>query len=120
MMARARGLDSDGMLNARLGSGCAVALLPTSELPLSLPGAHSIENVLAASVAALAMGVAPDVIARAVRNFAGVAHRMEWVTDIGGVRYVNNSMCTNVAAAVSSLSAMDRPTVVIMAARTNN
>lgn len=38
---------------------------------------------------------------------------MEWVADIEGIRYINNSMCTNVAAAVSSLMAMDRPTVVI-------
>src|SRR5581483_6239454 len=63
--------------------------------------------------AALAMGADPQAIAKAVRVFPGVAHRMEFVTEAAGVRYINNSMCTNVAAAVRSLEAMDRPTVVI-------
>ncbi len=42
-----------------------------------------------------------------------MAHRMEIVQEIGGVRYINNSMCTNIAAAISSLNALDRPAVVI-------
>jgi UDP-N-acetylmuramoylalanine--D-glutamate ligase len=59
------------------------------------------------------MGVEAETIARAVRNFGGVAHRMERVAEIGGVLYINNSMCTNVAAAIRSLEAMERPTIVI-------
>jgi len=105
---------NEGVLTVRLDRwNEPLALLPESEMPYSLPGRHSIANVLAASVAALAIGVPADRIAAAVTSFGGVAHRMEWVADIGGVRYVNNSMCTNVAAAVCSLEAMDRPTIVI-------
>lgn len=101
-------------LVVRLEPGRApIEILPVDVLPPSLPGAHSVENVLAAAVAALACGAAPEAIAKVVRQFGGVAHRMEIVAEIGGVRYINNSMCTNIAAAVSSLASMDRPAVVI-------
>ncbi len=104
----------DGFLTVQIGGGCATAILRADAIPPTLPGAHSIENALAASVAALALGVSADVIGAAIQTFGGVAHRMEWVRDVDGVRYINNSMCTNVAAAESSLRAMDRPTVAIM------
>ncbi|HZO91048.1 MAG TPA: UDP-N-acetylmuramoyl-L-alanine--D-glutamate ligase [Chthonomonadaceae bacterium] len=104
----------DGLLQVRLeSSGKPTAILPASALPPTLPGAHSVENVLAASAAALAMGADAGAIAEAVRGFGGVAHRMELVAEVGGVRYINNSMCTNVAAALASLEALDRPAVVI-------
>jgi UDP-N-acetylmuramoylalanine--D-glutamate ligase len=104
----------DGVLTVQLDmKRPPVAVMPTSGIPASLPGVHSIANVLAAAAAALAMGAQPAKIAAAVHEFAGAAHRMERVADIGGVRYVNNSMCTNVAAAVCSLEAMDQPTIVI-------
>ncbi len=89
-------------------------ILPHREFSPALPSRHSVENVLAAAAAALTMGAAPEAIAEAVHTFAGVAHRMEFVRDVVGVRYVNNSMCTNVAAAVSSLQSLDRPGVIIM------
>ena len=98
----------------RTGFAPAVSILPASEMPAALPGLHSVENALAAAAAALIMGVEADTIAQAIRDFAGVPHRMEWVADVCGMRYINNSMCTNVAAAISSLRAMDRPTVAIM------
>ncbi len=103
-----------GMLQVALEDGSApVPILPVAELPATLPGMHSIENVLAASAASLAMGADAEAIARAVRSFGGVAHRMEWVAEIEGVRYINNSMCTNIAAAICSLEALDRPAIVI-------
>jgi UDP-N-acetylmuramoylalanine--D-glutamate ligase len=94
-------------------NGTPVPILAVSELPETLPGAHSVENVLAAASAALILGAEPASIARAVRAFPGVAHRMEFVAEIDGIRYINNSMCTNVAAAICSLEAMRRPAVVI-------
>ncbi|MCW3094580.1 MAG: UDP-N-acetylmuramoyl-L-alanine--D-glutamate ligase [Chthonomonadaceae bacterium] len=96
------------------GKGEPEFVLPIREFSPALPGRHSVENVLAASAAALAMGAAPEAITQALRTFPGVAHRMEFVRDVAGVRYVNNSMCTNVAAAVSSLQSLDRPGVIIM------
>lgn len=103
----------EDILTVRLEGHGAIPILPSRDLPFTLPGIHSVANVLAASVAALAIGAGAEAIAKAVRSFSGAAHRMEFVTEIRGVRYINNSMCTNVAAAIHSLAAMDRPTVVI-------
>lgn len=104
----------DDVLTVRLERDQApIALLRRTELPPTLPGRHSVENTLAASAAALALGAEAHAIAEAVRLFPGVAHRMEFVAEIAGVRYINNSMCTNVAASISSLAAMDRPTILI-------
>ena len=103
-----------GFITARLNPRKNPTLImPISEIPETLPGAHSLSNILAAAGAAMAAGVSPVAIAKAVRAFKGVPHRMEIVADIRGVRYLNNSMCTNVAAAISSLSSMERPTIVI-------
>jgi UDP-N-acetylmuramoylalanine--D-glutamate ligase len=67
---------------------------------------------------ALAFGIGPEVIRRAVQKFPGVAHRLETVSTIEGVRYVNNSMCTNPAAVAASLEAAgDRPVVAIAGGR---
>jgi UDP-N-acetylmuramoylalanine--D-glutamate ligase len=105
---------SDGVLTVRLSRGAEpVSLLSIGDMPSGLPGAHSIANALAAAAAALAMGASPASVTAAIRGFGGVAHRMERVAEIDGVRYVNNSMCTNVVAAICSLEAMDRPTIVI-------
>jgi UDP-N-acetylmuramoylalanine--D-glutamate ligase len=106
---------AEDQVQVRLGeTGAPEFALPLREFSPALPGRHSVENVLAAAAAALAMGATPEAIAQAVRAFPGVAHRMEFVREVAEVRYVNNSMCTNVAAAVSSLQSLDRPGVVIM------
>ncbi|MES2464249.1 MAG: UDP-N-acetylmuramoyl-L-alanine--D-glutamate ligase [Armatimonadota bacterium] len=90
----------------------ALPLMPRSEIPL--PGIHNTANVLAASSMALAFGIGPEVIRRAVQKFPGVAHRLETVSTIDGVRYINNSMCTNPAAVAASLEAAgERPVVAI-------
>ena len=80
---------------------------------LRIPGEHNVENVLAASCAAIAFGAKPESVLKAVREFTGVEHRLETVAVVDGVRYVNNSMCTNVDAAVRSVEAIDQPQIVI-------
>jgi UDP-N-acetylmuramoylalanine--D-glutamate ligase len=106
-------IDS-GVAFLRAGAGeAAQALFQICDMPPSLPGAHSVENALAAGAAARLLGATPTAIAAGLSEFGGVAHRMEWVADIEGVRYINNSMCTNVAAGISSLLALDRPGIVI-------
>lgn len=104
---------ADGKLMAALPGLPETQIMPASELPQSLPGLHSVENVLAAAAAAIWMGARPEAVRSATRRFPGVPHRMELVAEIEGVQYRNNSMCTNVAAAVSSLEALDRPAIVI-------
>ena len=68
-------------------------------------GAHNRENAAAATAVARALGVSEEQIAEALRSFAGVPHRLELVRELNGVRYVNDSKATNVAAALRALAA---------------
>jgi UDP-N-acetylmuramoylalanine--D-glutamate ligase len=81
----------------------------------SLRGAHNRENAAAATAAARAAGAGEEQIARGLREFRGVPHRLELVAEVGGVRYVNDSKATNVAAALRALSAYgDEPVRLIL------
>ena len=70
-------------------------------------GAHNRENAAAATAAAHALGISEEQIAEALRSFAGVPHRLELVRELNGVRYVNDSKATNVAAALRALAAYE-------------
>ncbi len=97
-------------LRGRLG-GETVDLLPADTL--KVPGEHTVENALAACAVGLAAGCPPEAMAQALAGFTGVADRLEHVCSIGGVQYVNNTMCTNVDAAVRSIEAFSQPVVLI-------
>ena len=74
--------------------------MPTEDLPLR--GRHNLYNSLAAAVAARAMEVRSDVIRESMASFEGVPHRLEFVRELDGVRYYNDSKATNPHAAVAS------------------
>ena len=78
-------------------------LVEASELRLL--GAHNAENAVAAAAVALELGVPPEAVRVGLRTFEGVPHRLEPVAEIAGVRYVNDSKATNVAAAIRALHA---------------
>ena len=71
-----------------------------------IPGLHNRENAAAATAAARAVGIGDDAIAEALRTFPGVPHRIEEIATIRGVRYVNDSKGTNVAAARRAVAAL--------------
>ncbi len=79
-----------------------------------LPGQHNRENAAAAVAAARAAGIDDRAIAQALRSYGGARHRLELVAEVRGVRYVNDSKATNVAAARRALAAFDAPLHVIM------
>ncbi len=81
---------------------------------ISLPGAHNLENVLAATIAARLAGVQSPQIAEAVHSFAGVEHRLEFVSEIHGARYYNDSKATNVDATLKALEAFPGRIIVIL------
>ena len=80
-------------------------LVEVSEL--ALPGPHNAENAAATAAAAAALGIDRGAIAEGLRSFAGVPHRLERVRELGGVRFVNDSKATNVAAASAALRSFD-------------
>ena len=84
---------------------------------LSLPGSHNLENALAAAAAALVMGVGTATLAATLRTFAGVPHRLEFVAEINGVKYINDSKGTNSFATIKALEAYDQPVVLIAGGR---
>jgi len=88
------------------GAGRTVEFAAGDELPAEprIPGPHNRENAAAATVAARAVGIADDAIAEGLRSFPGVPHRIELVRELRGVRYVNDSKATNVAATLRALA----------------
>ena len=81
---------------------------------LPLPGAHNLENVLAAVVATRLAGARPVHIETGIRSFAGVEHRLEFVAEISGVRYYNDSKATNVDATLKALNSFPGRVLIIL------
>lgn len=81
---------------------------------IGLRGEHNVENVMAATGAAFLAGVAPNAIAAAVKSFAAVEHRLEFVAEINGVSYFNDSKATNVDATLKALDAFPGNLLVIL------
>lgn len=101
--ADARGIVSDG----RFVCG----------LDLPIKGPHNLENALAATAAAAAAGVQPDVIGGALKSFRPVEHRLEFVRSIQGVSYYNDSKATNVDAALKACQSFDKGLWIILGGR---
>jgi UDP-N-acetylmuramoylalanine--D-glutamate ligase len=80
---------------------------------IAIPGPHNLENALAASLIAWIGGTAPAVIGVALRKFRGVPHRLEFVGNINGVDFINDSKGTNPDASIKALQALPRPKVLI-------
>ena len=93
-------------------NGEEMAVLKLQEIPLV--GAHNVENVLAAVTTTRIAGANPAAIAKGVRSFAGVEHRLEFVAEVSGVRYFNDSKATNVDATLKALDAFPGRILIIL------
>jgi UDP-N-acetylmuramoylalanine--D-glutamate ligase len=78
-----------------------------------IPGEHNLENALAASAAALSMGVSPIAVRHSLAAFEGVEHRLEFVVEAQGIRFINDSKGTNPDASIKAVRAMSLPTIII-------
>ncbi|HIW49247.1 MAG TPA: UDP-N-acetylmuramoyl-L-alanine--D-glutamate ligase, partial [Firmicutes bacterium] len=78
-----------------------------------LLGVHNYENMMAAVAMALCAGVDVEQIRQGLRQFRGVAHRIEYVRTVDGVDYYNDSKGTNVDAAIRGILAMEKPCVLL-------
>ncbi|MBA7610267.1 UDP-N-acetylmuramoylalanine--D-glutamate ligase [subsurface metagenome] len=84
---------------------------------IGIKGPHNLENALAAITACLILRVKVDSIRRALKEFKGIPHRMEFVRKIKGVRFVNDSKATNVSAVMKSLASFPKPIILIAGGR---
>jgi len=92
--------------------GAEVALARRDDIQLR--GEHNVENVLAGCAAAYLAGADPAAIANGVKTFQGVEHRLEFVAEVGGVNFYNDSKATNVDATVKAIEAFPGPLIVIL------
>jgi len=101
----------DGQMIIRLDSQERV-ICKTDEI--RIPGPHNLENALAAACIAYVRGVPAPVIRHALRTFQGVEHRIEFVRELDGVRYINDSKGTNTDSTIKAVQSMQAPTVLIL------
>jgi UDP-N-acetylmuramoylalanine--D-glutamate ligase len=90
-------------------------ILPIDEL--AIPGEHNVSNAMAAVAVGLIFGIPPDGIRRSASAFEGVEHRLELVSVVDGVRFVNDSQGTQPDAVAAALRAFDPPIVLIAGGR---
>lgn len=81
---------------------------------IKIVGKHNLQNVMIAVSAAKAIGISNDVILDAVSSFKGVEHRIEFVREIDGVKYYNDSKGTNTDATITALKAFDRGVILLV------
>ncbi len=96
----------------------AEKVIPVRGIPLK--GAHNIENVLAAVVAARLAGVQADVIRRSIEDFRAVEHRLEYVATHHGVEFYNDSKATNVDATAKAIAAFSGGIHLILGGKDKN
>lgn len=86
--------------------------IPVEEL--ALQGPHNLQNAMAASLAALLLGVSNDALRMALKDFVNVPHRLEKIAVVDGVRYINDSKATNISSTYYALRTMTTPFVLIL------
>jgi len=105
---------TQGTLTLRLGEGDE-SLMSAHALPLR--GPHNVQNALAAAIAARVMEVELEPLRESLSAFEGVPHRLEFVREVDGVRYVNDSKATNVNAVWYALQSFAAPVLLLAGGR---
>ncbi len=83
----------------------------------ALPGSHNQENLLGAVLAGMALGIDAAMIQKTINQFKGLPHRLEYVGEVNGVLFYNDSKATNVDAAVRAVTSFDRSLILIAGGR---
>jgi UDP-N-acetylmuramoylalanine--D-glutamate ligase len=87
-------------------------LLPLAQLKIA--GAHNAANALAALALAEALALPVGAALEELRSFAGLAHRTQWIAEVRGVRFINDSKGTNVGATVAAVKGLPGPLLLIL------
>lgn len=111
--------DKKTRMSATLIHGKLYIIQDDKKIPLCrkeevrIKGEHNLENALAAAMIAFCAGVDTDIIAQTLREFKGVEHRLEYVTTIDGVHFVNDSKGTNPDSTIKAIHAMEKNIILI-------
>ncbi len=87
-------------------------IVPLSDV--KLVGKHNIQNILVAISICKIMGVENEIIRKVITNFRGVEHRIEYVKEIDGVKYYNDSKATNIDSTIVALKSFQSPTILLI------
>jgi len=107
--------SKDGIVYCTIPDLCATPLIQADEIRIK--GVHNLENAMAASAMALLAGCRIDAVKESLKEFGGLEHRLEFVRELNGVRYFNDSKGTNVAAVMKSLESFSDPVLLIAGGR---
>ncbi|CAH2713355.1 UDP-N-acetylmuramoylalanine--D-glutamate ligase [Neobacillus rhizosphaerae] len=80
---------------------------------IALPGVHNLENILSAMAAAKLSGVENSAIQEVLKSFTGVKHRLQFVTELNGRKFYNDSKATNILATIKALAAFEAPIILL-------
>jgi UDP-N-acetylmuramoylalanine--D-glutamate ligase len=90
---------------------CGEPLVPAAAIRIR--GRHNLSNALASLALGSSVGLSDSAMVEALQTFPGLDHRMQWVADLGGVTYINDSKATNVGACIAALSGLAGKAVLI-------
>jgi UDP-N-acetylmuramoylalanine--D-glutamate ligase len=79
-----------------------------------LPGQHNIYNLIAAASGAHCLGISDEKIAGVMQSFKGIPHRLEYVTKINGIEFINDSKATNIDAVKVAIESYEKPIILIL------
>ena len=103
-----------------------IILITGSKVPIAnvndvqLLGAHNLQNILAAVVVAKLLEIQPDSISKTITTFKGLPHRLEFVKEVGGVKYFDDSASTNVETAIAAINSFENPEILILGGASKN
>ena len=113
------GLEDCGALGVFLRDEIVVARDASGERALELrewlrlPGRHNLQNAMAAACAALAIGISPDAIRRGIEEYEPLPHRLQFIAEIRGRRFYNDSLATTPESTAVALESFDQPVVLL-------
>ncbi len=111
------------IVTTKSGKQKLVIKINDNEIPLieigemCIKGLHNIYNSLAAALAAKVMDIQTETICQTLKQFKGVEHRLEFVREINGVKYINDSKATNVDSVYYALNAINEPIILLLGGR---
>ncbi|MGB9793936.1 MULTISPECIES: UDP-N-acetylmuramoyl-L-alanine--D-glutamate ligase [Caldisericum] len=95
-----------------------IEIIDRKEIPLL--GLHNVENTLASVISSIVMGVNFEVIRKGIRSFKGLPHRLEYVREVNGVIFINDSKSTTPDSTIKALEAFDKKVILIAGGSSKN